>query len=363
MLVELYRLYVGGVEGLGVGCWTAGVVALYIHLSSMRAEMHWVCVILLGKLHDPRVRNAPGTLSPVLHTFYAVKRDACLTCMRMRFISRQVRSPCDPSCVPHVCGLLNPVLKHMPLGMQVRDATLDPQVLVDKFRSLRVKLGEATAGEPLTDLTLSLKALTGLLCSLHEGSAESGSTSIEVVLDALSDVQKQLADVVRSLTQTQKLTVTEVASVTEELAVICCRQQQLLDEYRFLAEWRDYISLFRVLLVRQLDRVFVVTSWEQLAAGLQLEEGLPEAQQPTTNATKDALAAMGVSWQEWQQLGEVSDAGIAIVHRGKSAGIAEAIARIDTMSMPAYLSHTRGTLKKAVQYVRDAGPACLVRRA
>ena len=101
-----------------------------------------------------------------------------------------------------------------------------------------------------------------------------------------------------------------------------------------------------------------MSSWEELAADLQLEEGLLEAQQPMTNATKDALAEMGISWL---QLREVSDAGIAIMHRGKSAGIAAAIARIDTMSMPAYLSHTRGALKKAVQCVRDAGRARLVK--
>ena len=229
---------------------------------------------------------------------------------------------------------------------------MDPQFVVDKCHGLRVRLEATTVGEPLNGLAVSLETLSGLLCSLHGGSA-----SIETVLGAVSNVQGQLANAVRSLARAQQLTA-EVLGITEDLAVICCRQQQLLDEYQFLAEWRDYASLFGVLLARNLNKELVVPSWEILAAELWLEEGLPEAQQPTTSASKAALAKMGLSWQEWQQLREVSDAGIAIMHSGKPAvGIAMALAQIDTMAMPPTLSHTRGALKKVLQCVRDAAPA------
>ena len=235
---------------------------------------------------------------------------------------------------------------------------MDPQFVVDKCHSLRVRLEATTVGEPLNGLTVSLETLSGLLCSLHDGSA-----SIEAVLGAVSNVQGQLANAVRSLARAQQLTA-EVLGITEDLAVICCRQQQLLDEYQFLAEWRDYASLFGVLLARNLNKELVVPSWEILAAELWLEEGLPEAQQPTTSASKAALAKMGLSWQEWQQLREVSDAGIAIMHSRKPVvGIAMALAHIDTMAMPPSLSHTRGTLKKVLQCVRDAAPVPFVRRA
>ena len=58
---------------------------------------------------------------------------------------------------------------------------MDPQFVVDKCHSLRVRLEATTVGEPLNGLTVSLETLSGLLCSLHDGSA-----SIEAVLGAVS---------------------------------------------------------------------------------------------------------------------------------------------------------------------------------
>ena len=145
----------------------------------------------------------------------------------------------------------------------------------------------------------------------------------------------------------------------EALAITSMEQQAHLSEYRFLAEWRDYISRFRFRLVLLVEKVYDLSSWERLSVALQ-EEGLPESAQDVTSVVKASLLEMGLLWTDWEHLRVVADAGIAIMHTttGKltTQGTDQALRSIDTVYIPTHMVHTRGALRKAILYLKSAPP-------
>ena len=124
--------------------------------------------------------------------------------------------------------------------------------------------------------------------------------------------------------------------------------QTEVSDYQFLAEFRDYASGFRTLLVRKLQEQFDIIGWDDVALFMIIEEQQPAAQQPLTTSLKGHLTAMGFSWQEWQALRKLCDADIKMMLTGARVSLVQAIADIDGIRFPAGQEHVRTAVKKAL---------------
>ena len=131
------------------------------------------------------------------------------------------------------------------------------------------------------------------------------------------------------------------------------RIKGLIKDHTFLAEWRDIIGLFRVHVVQIVGEEYEVYSWEALSENLRREEGLPNPQRDITAAVQAAVQRMGLTWQEWGHMQQLTDVGVKLMHTGdtSASGLASALSRVDSMDVPEDLAHARGMLVKMVQYL------------
>ena len=244
--------------------------------------------------------------------------------------------------------------------------------IIHKCEALRarwVALIGRGGDEPLQQLGQSVVRLTHVLCELKFGSQESiGSNSAqaapthEEVMGAICDLQQHMQAAAAELSRMQKLG-TEVTDAMSELASLMQQQQLELDELRqeldnlkFLAQFRDYISQFRVLLARRMSVAYpeIGNSWDQLAFFLQQErEQLPTEREVTQEAALQ-LQEMGFTWPEWEQLREVADMAMSLMYTGKLANTDAALSQLEGRPMPQGLQHTKSTLKKALQFIKSA---------
>lgn len=186
------------------------------------------------------------------------------------------------------------------------------------------------------------------------------------VMGHLTDMRGELSKVVRTASGTRKL-VLQLLEVIEQLALQCLQlQQQYLqlqqeylpqpqpqqpDLYKFLAQWRDVIKGFRVRVFREVSKEYEVWTWSDLAEYLKDEEKLPEAKQVMTAAVKAVLPGMGLNWEDWGRLKEVADMSNTLMRGGQPTGKLLSPEQVDCMVMPQHLEHTRGALRKLVQFM------------
>lgn len=54
-------------------------------------------------------------------------------------------------------------------------------------------------------------------------------------------------------------------------------------------------------------------SWEALSENLRQEEGLPNPQRDVTVVVQAAVQRMGLTWQEWGQMQQLTEAGVQLM--------------------------------------------------
>ena len=211
------------------------------------------------------------------------------------------------------------------------------------------------------------KELTGLVEACTKYSANE-ATTLEAVLDAICSVEDAVKEALTVLSQCSKHG-RELTELAKKLSEAGADLQAEVSKFQFLAEFRDYASGFRTLLVRKLQEEFELPQgWNDVAFYLITEEEQPAAQQPVTTALKSHLTSMGFSWQEWQALRELSDAGIKVMHTGTQLTLATAMACVDGKKFPTGLEHVRqrrlwrSAVKKALHELSTAKPPALKRK-
>lgn len=203
--------------------------------------------------------------------------------------------------------------------------------------------------------------LSGLVDACTNYSANEDKT-LEAVLDAICSVEDAVKEALTVLSRCSKHG-RELTELAKKLSEAGADLQTEVSKFQFLAEFRDYASGFRTLLVRKLQEEFVLPQgWNDVACYLITEEQQPAAQQPVTMALKSLLTSMSFSWQEWQALRDLSDAGIKVMHTGTQLTLATAKASIDGKKFPAGLEHVRIAVKKALQELSTAMPPALKRK-
>jgi hypothetical protein len=156
------------------------------------------------------------------------------------------------------------------------------------------------------------------------------------------------------------------AGLVADLAQQVAELQEQMSEYALLAEYNEYIGLFNTFLVdlvRESDVVqgnpklcFELLTWDDVARHLFVESGRPEAAQVVTNVVKTALGTMGMTWDEWVDLGAVAEAPVGFMHTSTDAadgGLRSALSRLD--SLPPRLSSSKAALRRALEYCEMQG--------
>lgn len=257
-------------------------------------------------------------------------------------------------------------------------------VLVQKCQGL-LALWDAPRGgrgctESLNQLDQSVAHLTNVLCNLKlgsqgsEGSSNGSSTQAapthQDVLDAVEDVQQHVRAATAEFGRMKQLGAELVKYLAELAALVqqqqldmqrqqvdVAKQKEELAGFKFLANYGDYISDFRMLLARRVSAAYpdVDNSWEQLSYFLRQEEREQESGEgEVTQETKQQLQAMGFNWSEWSQLRDVADAATSVMHTRKQGSIQATLEQLDVQAMPQGLEHTQATLKKALVFIQSA---------
>ena len=257
---------------------------------------------------------------------------------------------------------------------------MDTSTIVKKCQTLGLVL---SAEEPKVyaaseDARSALERLLALSCNMKlatsslGGSSPTGSGSPqheprqtqEEIVSAICEVETAVGKLLESLARTQKLS-SDLIPVTEQLAARLGKAEQQLLEYRFLAEYRDYISSFRFHVVQKMGEKFDIVSWEHLTHALKAEERMEESAHEVTPEVVNVLTSMKFSWEEWQLMRDVADVGIAIMHTGKAraAGIDTALRNLDTEPIPPHLEYTKKVLNRVLTYVKDTAHVRVARRS
>ena len=243
---------------------------------------------------------------------------------------------------------------------------MDTSTIVKKCQTLGLVL---SAEEPKVyaaseDARSALERLLALSCNMKlatsslGGSSPTGSGSPqheprqtqEEIVSAICEVETAVGKLLESLARTQKLS-SDLIPVTEQLAARLGKAEQQLLEYRFLAEYRDYISSFRFHVVQKMGEKFDIVSWEHLTHALKAEERMEESAHEVTPEVVNVLTSMKFSWEEWQLMRDVADAGIDT-----------ALRNLDTELIPPHLENTKKVLKKVLTYVKNTAPVRVARR-
>lgn len=190
-----------------------------------------------------------------------------------------------------------------------------------------------------------------LLCDMDTTDPASHAQLVE----AVAEVQAQLKHNTAGQSKFFSL-VEELCGTVEDLSQLVAKQQSRLGDFEILSMYRDYVAMFRARMVVSIAQELEgISSWDVLAVYLHEEQQLPVERQITTNTVKTLLGRAGLTWGDWCCLREVADASNQIMHICDTTppGLEEALESLRSGHMPTGLDHTRDSLRKAIEYLKE----------
>ena len=179
------------------------------------------------------------------------------------------------------CTKFRSITRHLAASMDTSHE--DVQELANECKQLSRTIHAAedvsTLGQPLLD---ALEVLLEKLCAMSIRSAGSPESSSQPaytkddLMNAVWELQDQVRKVLAALSKSQK-DAARLARAVERLAIVTEAAVQKVQQYSFLAEFRDYIGAFRELVVIKVSATYEVSSWAALSSALRYEESEPSA--------------------------------------------------------------------------------------
>ena len=149
-----------------------------------------------------------------------------------------------------------------------------------------------------------------------------------------------------------------LGAVTEHLQLQGLQLQYLLPQKqpelcKFFAQWRDVIKGFRVRVVREVSKEYEVWTSSDMAEYLKDEEKLPESQQVYYGSGQGGAAGHGpeLGGLGLKEVADMSNTCCTVMHCCQPTCELLSPEQVDCMVMPQHLEHTRGALRKLVQFM------------